>query len=119
MPVAIEQHADWIIDCIKHLCGKGLERIEARPEAVDKGVAEINETARKTVLPMAKRSWYLGANSRKAARVHALRGQYGAVLGDLRRCSGTRLRARAKRSSVCSTGRRPPDITNPMSQSLP
>ncbi len=26
---AVEQHADWITDCIKHLCGKGLERIEA------------------------------------------------------------------------------------------
>jgi cation diffusion facilitator CzcD-associated flavoprotein CzcO len=62
MPVAIEQHADWIADCIKHMRGKGLERIEARPDSMDKWVAEVNEAASKTVLPMAKHSWYLGAN---------------------------------------------------------
>jgi hypothetical protein len=62
MPVAIEQHADWIADCIEHMREKGLERIEARPESMDKWVAEVNDAARKTVLPMAKHSWYLGAN---------------------------------------------------------
>ena len=30
MPVAIEQHVDWITDCIDHMRVKGLERIEAR-----------------------------------------------------------------------------------------
>ena len=40
----------------------GLERIEARAEAMDKWVAEVNEAAHKTVLPLAKHSWYLGAN---------------------------------------------------------
>jgi cation diffusion facilitator CzcD-associated flavoprotein CzcO len=62
MPVAIEQHADWITDCIKYLHDSGLERIEARADAVDKWVAEVNEMAHKTVLPLAKHSWYLGAN---------------------------------------------------------
>ena len=62
MPVAIEQHADWITDCIGHIRAKGLERIEARPEAMDQWVAEVNEAAHKTVLPMATHSWYLGAN---------------------------------------------------------
>ena len=62
MPVAIEQHADWITDCIRHLNDSGLDRIEARPEAMDKWVAEVNEVASKTVFPMAKHSWYLGAN---------------------------------------------------------
>ena len=62
MPVAIEQHADWITDCIKHMQAKGLERIEARPDSVDKWVAEVNDVAHKTVLPLAKHSWYLGAN---------------------------------------------------------
>jgi hypothetical protein len=62
MPVAIEQHADWITDCIKHMRSKGLERIEARPEAVEKWVAEVNQVASRTLLPMAKHSWYLGAN---------------------------------------------------------
>jgi cation diffusion facilitator CzcD-associated flavoprotein CzcO len=62
MPVAIEQHADWITACIDHMRTSGLDRIEARPEAVDAWVAEVNEVAGKTLLPMAKHSWYLGAN---------------------------------------------------------
>jgi cation diffusion facilitator CzcD-associated flavoprotein CzcO len=62
MPVAIEQHADWITDCIRYLNDNGLERIEARADAVDKWVAEVNDVAHKTVLPLAKHSWYLGAN---------------------------------------------------------
>lgn len=62
MPVAIEQHVDWITDCIAHMRDKGLERIEARPEAVERWVAEVNEVASRTLLPMAKHSWYLGAN---------------------------------------------------------
>jgi cation diffusion facilitator CzcD-associated flavoprotein CzcO len=62
MPVAIEQHADWIAGCIDYIRTNGLERIEAQPEAVDKWVAEVNEVAGKTLLPMAKHSWYLGAN---------------------------------------------------------
>jgi hypothetical protein len=41
---------------------KGLERIEAEPESMDRWVAEVNEAANKTVLPMATHSWYLGAN---------------------------------------------------------
>jgi len=62
MPVAIEQHVDWITDCIRHLRVKGLQRIEARPEAMESWVAEVNEVANKTLLPMATHSWYLGAN---------------------------------------------------------
>jgi cation diffusion facilitator CzcD-associated flavoprotein CzcO len=62
MPVAIEQHADWITDCIEHLRAEGLERIEARPDSVEKWVAEVNEVANKTVFPLATHSWYLGAN---------------------------------------------------------
>ena len=62
MPVAIEQHADWITDCIRHMRDSGLERIEARTDAVNKWVAEVNEVASKTVFPLAKHSWYLGAN---------------------------------------------------------
>jgi cation diffusion facilitator CzcD-associated flavoprotein CzcO len=62
MPVAIEQHADWIADCISHMRANSLERIEARPEAVDKWVAEVNDAAATTLLPMATHSWYLGAN---------------------------------------------------------
>jgi cation diffusion facilitator CzcD-associated flavoprotein CzcO len=62
MPVAIEQHVDWITDCIAYMRAKGLDRIEARGEAVEQWMAEVNEIASRTLLPMATHSWYLGAN---------------------------------------------------------
>ncbi|MGE0419487.1 MAG: cyclohexanone monooxygenase, partial [Acetobacteraceae bacterium] len=62
MPVAIEQHAEWIADCIAHLRTQGLARIETTPESMDRWVNEVNEAAGKTLLPMATHSWYLGAN---------------------------------------------------------
>ena len=40
----------------------GIEQIEAKPEAMDAWVAQVNEAASKTLLPLAKHSWYLGAN---------------------------------------------------------
>ena len=62
MPVAIEQHVDWITNCIDYMRTKGMERIEAKPGSMDKWVAEVNEVANRTLLPQAKHSWYLGAN---------------------------------------------------------
>ena len=62
MPVAIEQHVDWTTDCIAYMRAKRLDRIEPRPEAVETWVAEVNEVASRTLLPMATHSWYLGAN---------------------------------------------------------
>ena len=62
MPVAIEQHADWIAGCIGHMSANGLGRIEARADSMDQWVAEVNEVASKTLFPLAKHSWYLGAN---------------------------------------------------------
>ncbi|MEI7712009.1 MAG: NAD(P)-binding domain-containing protein [Rhodospirillales bacterium] len=62
MPVAIEQHVDWISRCIEHMQSEDLTTIEAMPEAVEQWVAEVNELANKTLLPQAKHSWYLGAN---------------------------------------------------------
>ncbi len=62
MPVAIEQHVDWITDCIAHMRKTGRERIEAKPEAMDRWVSEVNEVANRTLLPQATHSWYLGAN---------------------------------------------------------
>ena len=62
MPVAIEQHVEWITDCIADLRKAGLTRIEPKEEAMDFWVAEVNAAANATVLPQAKHSWYLGAN---------------------------------------------------------
>ena len=62
MPVPIEQHVEWIGDCIAHMRAEGLERIEADPEAAARWVDHVNEAASATLLPMASSSWYLGAN---------------------------------------------------------
>jgi cation diffusion facilitator CzcD-associated flavoprotein CzcO len=62
MPIAIEQHVDWITNCIRDMRTKGLKRIEAKAESADKWVEHVNEAADATLLPMASSSWYLGAN---------------------------------------------------------
>jgi len=62
MPVAIEQHVEWITDCIGHLRANGVERIEPSPQAVERWVAHVNDAAHATLLPHVKHSWYLGAN---------------------------------------------------------
>jgi cation diffusion facilitator CzcD-associated flavoprotein CzcO len=62
MPVAIEQHVEFITDCIAHMRAHQLTRVEATPEATGKWVTQVNEAASATLLPQAKHSWYLGAN---------------------------------------------------------
>src|SRR5581483_6148593 len=62
MPVAIEQHVDWITRCIAHMRAQGIERIEPQAEAMDRWVEEVNAAANATLLPQAHHSWYLGAN---------------------------------------------------------
>jgi cation diffusion facilitator CzcD-associated flavoprotein CzcO len=62
MPVAIEQHVEWITDCISRMRERGLTRIETTEAAMDEWVAQVNEAANATLLPQAHHSWYLGAN---------------------------------------------------------
>ncbi len=62
MPVAIEQHVEWITHCIAAMRARGAARIEAREDAAEHWVEEVNAAAAATLLPQAKHSWYLGAN---------------------------------------------------------
>jgi hypothetical protein len=62
MPVAIEQHVEWITDCIAHLRAQGAATIEADAEAAERWVAHVNDAANATLMPQAGHSWYLGAN---------------------------------------------------------
>jgi cation diffusion facilitator CzcD-associated flavoprotein CzcO len=62
MPVAIEQHVDWITDCIGHLHRNGIETIEPSVQAMREWTATVQEAAKLTVLWDAKHSWYFGAN---------------------------------------------------------
>jgi cyclohexanone monooxygenase len=61
MIVSIEQHVDWITDCIAHLRARQLDCIEASRDAEDNWVLHVNEVAYKTLYPSAN-SWYMGAN---------------------------------------------------------
>jgi len=61
MIVSIEQHVDWIADCIAFMRDRGLDIMEANKEAEDKWVAHVNEVAHTTLYPQAN-SWYMGAN---------------------------------------------------------
>jgi cation diffusion facilitator CzcD-associated flavoprotein CzcO len=62
LPPAIEQHVNWITDCIKTMTEQGIERIEATEQATDEWCAEVNRAANATLLASVKHSWYLGAN---------------------------------------------------------
>jgi cyclohexanone monooxygenase len=59
--VSIEQHVDWIADCLVHLRAHGLSRIEATVDAEEAWVAHVNEVGHATLYPRAN-SWYVGAN---------------------------------------------------------
>ncbi len=61
MIVSIEQHVDWITGCIAWMRDRGLDTMEAKPDAEDKWVAHVNEVAHTTLYPQAN-SWYMGAN---------------------------------------------------------
>jgi len=61
MVVSIEQHVDWIADCLDYLRGHEQIEIEAAKTAEDAWVEHVNDVANLTVFPHAK-SWYVGAN---------------------------------------------------------
>jgi cation diffusion facilitator CzcD-associated flavoprotein CzcO/acetyl esterase/lipase len=61
MAVSIEQHVEWISDCLADLRGKGIEVIEPTPTAEAGWVQHVNDCADITLLPQAD-SWYMGAN---------------------------------------------------------
>ena len=61
MPVSIEQHIEWISDCLAYLREQGIETAEADPDAETAWVSHVNKVAEPTMFMLAN-SWYLGAN---------------------------------------------------------
>jgi cation diffusion facilitator CzcD-associated flavoprotein CzcO len=61
MVVSIEQHVEWIADCIAALRDRGVDRIEATPAAQEAWMEHVAEVAGRTLFPRAA-SWYVGAN---------------------------------------------------------
>jgi cyclohexanone monooxygenase len=61
MIVSIEQHVDWISDCLHYLEEHEMGTIEADAGAEDAWVQHVNDVADMTLFPRAN-SWYIGAN---------------------------------------------------------
>lgn len=61
MPLAIEQHVDWIGDCLAYMREHGVSVIEATREAEAAWSKHCKEVADTTLYPKAD-SWYNGAN---------------------------------------------------------
>jgi cyclohexanone monooxygenase len=58
---SIEQHVNWIADCIHYLREHQIRTIEATEDAETAWVAHVNEVAGETLYTTCN-SWYLGAN---------------------------------------------------------
>ncbi|MFN8511460.1 MAG: NAD(P)/FAD-dependent oxidoreductase [Chloroflexia bacterium] len=61
MIVSIEQHVEWVTDCIDYLLEHDYRTIEPTLEAQEAWVAHVNEVGNATLYPRAN-SWYMGAN---------------------------------------------------------
>jgi cyclohexanone monooxygenase len=63
MVVSIEQHVEWIGDCLAFLRDHGHRTIEATVDAQDAWVEHVNKVAQGTMFTAPScNSWYLGAN---------------------------------------------------------
>ncbi|WP_445397408.1 flavin-containing monooxygenase [Streptomyces sp. LE64] len=67
MAVSIEQHVEWITDCLRFLRDGGWTEIEATGTAEREWVRHAAEVADRTLYPAAE-SWYTGANVPGKAR---------------------------------------------------
>jgi hypothetical protein len=61
MLVSIEQHVDWVSDCIQWLRESNKKTIEPAESAEQEWAAHTEQLANMTLYPKAN-SWYMGAN---------------------------------------------------------
>jgi len=61
MFAAIEQHVEWITDCLDYLRTHGISSIEAKPESERWWAEEVDSAVQQTLYLHAK-SWYRGTN---------------------------------------------------------
>ena len=61
MPVSIEQHVEWITDCIETMRRPARPSSRQRPQAQEQWVAHVNEIVSGTLMTGAN-SWYMSAN---------------------------------------------------------
>jgi cation diffusion facilitator CzcD-associated flavoprotein CzcO len=65
---SIEQHVDWITDCLADMRARGVSRIEPEAGAQEEWVAHVNEIADLSMRSTCS-SWYLGSNVEGKMRV--------------------------------------------------
>ncbi len=65
---SIEQHADWMIDCMAHMRDVGVETIEPQLGDEDAWIEHVNEVAAISLRSTCS-SWYVGANISGRPRV--------------------------------------------------
>ncbi len=61
MAVSIEQHVEWVSDCLRHMREQGLDVVEPTAAAEAGWGRHVNDFGDLTLYPRA-RSWYTGAN---------------------------------------------------------
>lgn len=61
MPTAVEQHVDWITDCIAYMREQDVATIEATSQAQEAWSKQCDDVANATLFPKTD-SWYTGAN---------------------------------------------------------
>ncbi|MDZ4370413.1 MAG: NAD(P)/FAD-dependent oxidoreductase [Phenylobacterium sp.] len=61
MPTAVEQHVDWIADCLDHMRRHGIVTLEATETAETAWIAASEAAVAHTLYPKAN-SWYFGTN---------------------------------------------------------
>ena len=69
MVTSVEQHVDWIADCMAAMRRDRRTTIEATPQAEQEWFAHVNEIGARTILARAGNSWYVGANVAGKPRV--------------------------------------------------
>ncbi len=108
MVFAIEQHVDWIAECLRSMRARDMDTIEADAQAQEQWVEHVNEVAGRTLFPQAN-SWYVGANIPGKPRVFM--PYAGGVVPYRRKCEevaakgyeGFHLRALARHSPEATT----------------
>jgi cation diffusion facilitator CzcD-associated flavoprotein CzcO len=69
MVLSIEQHVEWVRDCVRYLTAGGYAAVEATVAAEDTWMDHVTEVAYSTLFPLAD-SWYIGANIPGKPRVY-------------------------------------------------
>ncbi|HMJ37828.1 MAG TPA: NAD(P)/FAD-dependent oxidoreductase [Baekduia sp.] len=78
LPVGIEQHVDWIAECIERMRAEGIDTVEPTPDATDAWTQHVADVGDMTLFPRAD-SYYMGANvPGKPRRLCIYLGGFGA-----------------------------------------